>query len=231
MADKSNWKENGKENGRENGEHCEEEEEGSSSSCEEESEKIVMVIDAGIKHPLKRSWTMWFDSTLKKERSHAHSSWEENLKQLLTVSTIEDFWGLYNNIQLASRLSPGCNYHFFVKGIRPAWEDKANEKGGKWVVIFKRRSVDLDKKWLWTLLSCIGEHFPAPEQICGAVISIKQQAERIALWTSAASDVQNTTAIGKHLKTTVLETDQKVTFHAHEEALHHHTRHSSKFEV
>lgn len=47
-------------------------------------------------------------------------------------------------------MKSGCDYSIFKKGIRPMWEDKMNEKGGRWIVKFdsRPREVDIDKIWL-----------------------------------------------------------------------------------
>ena len=37
---------------------------------------------------------------------------------------VEDFWALYNHIELASRLAAGCDYSLFKEGIKPMWEDE-----------------------------------------------------------------------------------------------------------
>ena len=51
-----------------------------------------------IKHPLQNAWTLWF---FKNDKAR---TWEENQRPIITVTTIEDFWSLYNYIEVASRL-------------------------------------------------------------------------------------------------------------------------------
>jgi translation initiation factor 4E len=54
---------------------------------------------------------LWF---FKNDRAR---SWEENQRQIITFDSVEDFWGLYNHIELASKLQPGCDYSLFkVRG-------------------------------------------------------------------------------------------------------------------
>ena len=76
-----------------------------------------------IKHPLQNAWTLWF---FKNDKSR---SWEENQRPIITVTTVEDFWSLYNHIEVASRLPAGCDYSLFKEGIFPDWEDKRNAPG------------------------------------------------------------------------------------------------------
>ena len=107
-----------------------------------------------IKHPLQNAWTLWF---FKNDKSR---SWEENQRPIITVTTVEDFWSLYNHIEVASRLPAGCDYSLFKEGIFPDWEDARNAPGGRWMInVDKRqRSEFLDTYWLEILFFLIGEH-------------------------------------------------------------------------
>ena len=49
------------------------------------------------KHPLQNAWTLWF---FKNDKSR---SWEENQRPIITVTTVEDFWSLYNHIEVQSQ--------------------------------------------------------------------------------------------------------------------------------
>ena len=60
-----------------------------------------------VKHPLQNAWTLWF---FKNDKSR---TWEENQRPIITVTTVEDFWSLYNHIEVASRLPPGADYSLF----------------------------------------------------------------------------------------------------------------------
>ena len=68
---------------------------------------------------------------------------------------MEDFWGVYNNILSASQIPNSANFHLFVKGVKPMWEDAVNKEGGKWTFNQKRQPrgqefnpAILDDKWL-----------------------------------------------------------------------------------
>ncbi len=70
---------------------------------------------------MQNSWTLWF---FKNDRTR---SWEENQRPIITFSTVEDFWGLYNHIELASRLASGCDYSLFKVGQEE--EEEEEEEG------------------------------------------------------------------------------------------------------
>ncbi|GAA6033100.1 hypothetical protein JCM8097_002944 [Rhodosporidiobolus ruineniae] len=117
--------------------------------------------DFSLKHPLYSPWTMWFDSASKQDKA---KSWDDALSKVVSFQSVEDFWGLYNNIIPPSLLSANSNYYLFKEGIKPAWEDPANAQGGKWSVQLPRGKYteQIDAFWLYTMLAAIGETFETP---------------------------------------------------------------------
>ena len=107
-----------------------------------------------VKHPLQNAWTLWF---FKNDKSR---TWEENQRPIITVTTVEDFWSLYNHIEVASRLPAGADYSLFKEGIFPDWEDPRNQDGGRWMINLDRRHKQqfLDTCWLEIIFFLIGEH-------------------------------------------------------------------------
>ncbi|CAG2179566.1 unnamed protein product, partial [Oppiella nova] len=143
------------------------------------------------KHPLQNQWQLWYF------RPGARgSAWEDNLLDVTHFDTVEDFWALYNHIELASHLNAGSDYSIFKQGIRPMWEDDRNKAGGRWLFTFGKRGPgnreggrEIDKTWLEVLLCLIGEAFgDDSDQICGAVINIRGKMDKISVWTN---DYQN----------------------------------------
>ncbi|EDO49832.1 predicted protein [Nematostella vectensis] len=150
-----------------------------------------------MKHPLQNRWVLWF---FKNDKS---KSWAANLRNITSFDTVEDFWGIYNHIQQASRLQPGCDYSLFKDGIEPMWEDKRNKDGGRWLINTNKnqRQSDLDRFWLETLLCLIGEAFGEySEGVCGAVVQIRNKGDKIAVWTGNATDEEGTRRIGQVFK-------------------------------
>lgn len=47
-------------------------------------------LDLTVSHPLQNAWTFYFDNPLLNTNAQ---SWAENLKELVTVDTVESFWG------------------------------------------------------------------------------------------------------------------------------------------
>ena len=111
-----------------------------------------------------------------------------------------------------SKLVIGADFHCFKSGIEPKWEDRANKMGGSWKAVVPNKNKQLlDTYWLNTvrqthlslpvqapshrvhlffmqLLAMIGEQFEEYDEICGAVASVRQKQERMALWTKTADN-------------------------------------------
>ncbi|TFK30500.1 cap binding protein [Coprinopsis marcescibilis] len=194
-----------------------------------------------VKHPLLSAWTLWFDSPSTKGRNlpqtpisafpqtphpptpgaNAAQGWMEDIKRVISFDSVEEFWGLYNNIIPPSQLPQKANYYLFKDGIIPAWEDEANKSGGKWSIQLpkdKNRN-NVDKMWLHTMLAAIGETFdPSPTAnnaeslITGVIVSTRPQFYRLSIWTRYAPAGneedqklrERIESVGKHFKVQVL---------------------------
>ncbi|PFH54533.1 hypothetical protein AMATHDRAFT_169006 [Amanita thiersii Skay4041] len=197
-----------------------------------------------VKHPLYSPWTLWFDSPSTKGRNlpqtpvtalpHtpqtpsvvAAQGWMEDIKRVISFDSVEEFWGLYNNIVPPSQLPQKANYYLFKEGIIPAWEDEANKIGGKWSIQLpkEKNRGNVDKMWLYTMLAAIGETFdPSPPSIdngddplsqsliTGVIVSTRPQFYRLSIWTRLAptgngDDTlrERIESIGRHFKMSVL---------------------------
>lgn len=193
---------------------------------DDDSESKVMNIEnfSTHKHPLQHSWTMWYDSpntsSTKAAPSTGHA-WQQGIKKIVSFSSVEDFWCLFNNLMKPSNLPIKGNYHLFKEGVMPAWEDPANAQGGKWVVEFERRQSEiLNQVWLYTSLALIGEQFDDMDDITGCVISCRKARNRLGLWTKTAmsEDVQN--RIGSQFRK-IMEVPErmKVCYQPHSDSL------------
>ncbi len=146
---------------------------------------------------MQNSWTLWF---FKNDRTR---SWEENQRPIITFTTVEDFWGLYNHIELASRLASGCDYSLFKEGIKPMWEDDKNRRGGRWLINLdkKQRTSCLDNFWLEVMLCLIGEAFDDHSTVVnGAVVSVRNKGDKIGMWLGDSSKGDSIMTVGKRVK-------------------------------
>jgi len=183
-------------------------------------------------HLLQTEWTLWLYTNNKSK------SWDENLQKVISFNVVEDFWAVYNHIQLASKLNAGHDYALFRAGTRPAWEDEANKVGGRWVVSLPSkhyRKNDLDRLWLEVILLIIGEDFRKTDEsslVVGAVVSIRFKDDRIALWTADADRTADQKSIGQQLRQRLgLPSDIRITYEAHMDQTGPKSKRGPRFEV
>ncbi|KAK7702319.1 eukaryotic translation initiation factor 4E [Botryosphaeria dothidea] len=150
-----------------------------------DSEPVTVFHDPNnfnVKHPLMNAWTLWFT----KPPSGKGDNWNELLKEVISFDSVEEFWGIYNNITSTSQLALKSDYHLFKKGVRPEWEDPQNKHGGKWSFSFRdKKLIDIDSLWLHVMLAAIGETLEdeGDGEVMGVVVNVRKGFYRIGLWT------------------------------------------------
>jgi translation initiation factor 4E len=112
-----------------------------------EAAASVPLVPMGEPHPLNQPWVLWFEATTCSSSRITTSKWMSDLKEVAEINTVEDFWGVFNNVMEPSKLQKGSNYFLFKKGVKPCWEDPKCESGGRWVHQLKTKNR-LDAMWL-----------------------------------------------------------------------------------
>ena len=149
-------------------------------------------------HPLPHSWTFWYSAGNKR------LSWKQNQVKISAVSTVEDFWLVYNQVKLASSLPVGHTYSVFRGDILPDWEDEANRDGGRWMVSWDKieRQEKLDSRWLEILFMLMGEHMEnkLARLVTGAELCVRKKGDRIEVWVGDVSDMSGMVEVGRVVK-------------------------------
>ncbi|KDO18051.1 hypothetical protein SPRG_16575 [Saprolegnia parasitica CBS 223.65] len=143
-------------------------------------------------HALESAWSIW------ELRDSSKSNYGENLHRLCTFSSVEEFWGYWNNIPKPSQvLNDGVvkkkftdrsvqSFAVFKDGIRPEWEDSANMSGGEWQLSIKLQAGPLDELWDKLVLGMIGETIDPTNEVTGARVVHKNKKDshsyRFELW-------------------------------------------------
>lgn len=170
-----------------------------------------------MKHPLQNPWTLWF---FKNDKNR---NWEDNQRSIITFNTVEDFWALYNHIELASKLNAGCDYSLFKEGIKPMWEDDRNRRGGRWVINLSKsqRTTALDKIWLEVMLCLIGEAFDDHSKyVNGAVVSVRPKGDKIGMWLGDSNAGEAIITVGKKFKERLnIDPQTSLGFEAHQDTM------------
>jgi len=190
----------------------EDEEESSSSASHSTSEQIFPTSQAS----LKSSWSLWYD--LQPKRGLQLEDYRKLLQKVGTFNSISGFWDTWHQL-FESIPDQVCNFQVFKEGIEPIWEHERNINGGKWMITkgTTSRVEDNIKDWLSLVLSMIAGRLGFEDDICGAVLSIRNWGISITIWNKDSTNIEEINQISENLKT-ILGIDQ-VRYQPHQTSL------------
>ncbi|XP_061525284.1 eukaryotic translation initiation factor 4E family member 2 related sequence 1 isoform X2 [Phycodurus eques] len=83
--------------------------------------KMQTVSPAAGEHPLQYNYTFWY-SRRTPSRPASTQSYEQNIRRIGTVASVEQFWKFYSHLVRPGELSGHSDFHLFKEGIKPMWE-------------------------------------------------------------------------------------------------------------
>jgi len=152
-------------------------------------------------HPLQRKYCLWFMQRQQSGpgRTVAAEDYEKSIKPIGEFETVEGFWTVYNHIRRPNDIPSTTELHLFRAGVKPIWEDRANQHGGKLTVRLTKGLAS--RFWETILLAIIGEQFDTGDEITGAVLSLRAHEDVIAIWNRNADNQPVISRIRENLKT------------------------------
>ncbi|KJX99552.1 eukaryotic translation initiation factor 4E like protein [Zymoseptoria brevis] len=161
---------------------------------------------------LKNGWVIYYRPPTNK-----NSDYEKSIKPLCKVQSAQAFWTVYTHLKRPSDLPTVSDYHIFKEGIRPVWEDEENKRGGKWTMRLKKGVAD--RYWEELLLALVGDQFvEAGEEVCGAVVSVRQGEDVFSIWTK--NDGGRNIKIRETIKRVLnLPADTNLQWRSHDESI------------
>ncbi|KAK9452630.1 translation initiation factor eIF 4e-like domain-containing protein [Dipodascopsis uninucleata] len=187
----------------------------SNISSDSHSDSLVFTSMDG-PHTLHYSWTLWF---LHRSPGYKISNYEKATKEISSFSTVEDFWKLYSYLTRPSSLTSTSEYHLFKIGVRPIWEDPTNINGGKWIV--KLKKGEGSKAWETLLLAILGGEFGEvlSEEIVGAVISVRREADILSVWNKHGKDEEMNQKLKEAIERLLLLSEGTIEYKIHAESI------------
>ncbi|PKU38955.1 eukaryotic translation initiation factor 4e type 2 isoform x3 [Limosa lapponica baueri] len=167
------------------------------AASDDEQQIRRAVVPGPAEHPLQYNYTFWY-SRRTPGRPTSSQSYEQNIKQIGTFASVEQFWRFYSHMVRPGDLTGHSDFHLFKEGIKPMWEDDANKNGGKWIIRLRKGLAS--RCWENLILAMLGEQFMVGEEICGAVVSVRFQEDIISIWNKTASDQATTARIRDTLR-------------------------------
>ena len=121
-------------------------------------------------HPLQNEWILWYQPVND----------FTSLQKVVEVSTVEEFWSVFNNLRQLENMEDRTTLYFFKAGIKPAWEDKTNIGRLKGNLIKNR---DCKLVYQQILMHCIGESYKGMDEVNGVAICVrKNKSCRVDVW-------------------------------------------------
>lgn len=146
-------------------------------------------------HRIQNHYTFWYH---RRRGDKKNVDYNESTKIVESFGTIEQFWQIYDHIVRPNDFKVTTDYHLFKKGIKPTWEDAANNNGGKWMVRLKKGLAS--RYWEELVLAIIGEQFDVGHEICGAVVSVRNSEDIISVWNRNSDNKEATNKIRDQLR-------------------------------
>jgi translation initiation factor 4E len=162
----------------------------------------LLVARGASDHLLSRRWCLWFmqRSGAARGSNIGAEDYEKSIKPIAEFDSVEGFWQVYNHIRRANDIGGGSTeLHLFRAGVKPVWEDKANQYGGK--LLLRLTKGLASHYWEALLLAIIGEQFDQGDEVCGAVISLRANEDIISIWNRNADNQASISRLRENLKT------------------------------
>mmetsp|Transcript_20978 Transcript_20978/g.49148 ORF Transcript_20978/g.49148 Transcript_20978/m.49148 type:complete len:231 (+) Transcript_20978:46-738(+) len=170
--------------------------------------------------PLRHTWVVWQQLASPGKTV----PYEQSTKQIASVSSVEDFWPVFDRLPQPSDLltrrmtettqEDGSHVvdalMIFRDGVLPQWEDAANSEGGHLQFHFKASlgAAQLDEYWNNLVLGTLGNTLEPAEMITGLRLVDKvttgkggvPSMVRMEVWFGSASDVQAVAALQRNVE-------------------------------
>tara|TARA_Y100000741_G_scaffold346741_1_gene313389 strand:+ start:118 stop:678 length:561 start_codon:yes stop_codon:yes gene_type:complete len=120
----------------------------------------VQKIDIEKNYDTEHQWSLYAHYWTNERKNYTN-----DYEKIHTVSTVQDFWRMFNNIPNPSSFlnemvlingKQVVTFSFFKSNIKPEWEDEHNEKGSEWCYRDHNTNEELDTMWRDMCLYAIG---------------------------------------------------------------------------
>ena len=148
---------------------------------------------------LPNQWCLWVQDLNIKEKKN-ETNYHEQVKNILTVSTMGDFCKFFTSLRKPKDIPSGADVYFFKKGIKPLWEDPKNNSGGRFFLHIKKTFAT--KLWESLLFSVVSREIPETEYVNGIILKIHRLEVVFYIWTEEL-DLKNQEILKQWVKETV----------------------------
>jgi len=152
-------------------------------------------------HPLNTPWSVYYSSLVNKS---AQERYQENLKLVARIATLEEYAELYARVKRPSALEIDQGIFIARGDLIPSWE--ALPEGGCWCYRSRfswRRNprphpTHINRVWEQASLAVIGEQLREPTVVCISYLA-KEDCDVIRVWASDVSSTESCRRISAKL--------------------------------
>ncbi|GBG26995.1 Eukaryotic translation initiation factor 4E [Hondaea fermentalgiana] len=150
-------------------------------------------------HALQSKFCFWFMQRDANSRTaQAAEEYEKSIKPIAAFETVEGFFKVYNYLVKPSSITVSTEIHLFRNMIKPIWEARDNQRGGKVILRLVKGLTNLI--WEQLLIALVGDQFEVGDEITGIVLSIRAHEDVISIWNRTADDTHLVNRIRDGLK-------------------------------
>lgn len=124
--------------------------------------------------------------------SAGEGKYEDNIKKIAKISTVEEFWRVFSHLQPIQKIENKSAYHIFRGDSRAMREDEDNINGGSFLIRLTKTNQSLLALWEKVVLCFIGGQLP--KAIVGITISPRTKLFNLSIWhqhVETEEDIKN----------------------------------------
>jgi translation initiation factor 4E len=126
---------------------------------------------------LNSTWTVW------------HVRKDYTVVDLDSFSTVRGFWGRCDGLGGPHAWKTPCNLAVFRDGVRPLWEDPANDGGATATLcVARKRAAEWPALWTELMMCLVGETHDDADVVLGLLVGLRPGGIRANVWLRRASD-------------------------------------------
>jgi len=139
---------------------------------------------------LGTSYSLWFEEPKRLQRGLTKDEYMTSLRRFAAFETFGEFLKAWEGLQaltgehksLARQLvATFSSVHLFRSEVQPAWEDPANENGGKLTICFKDVNKAIET-FLRVGVSLMCSQLGAASDVCGVVLNFRGSTTTLQVW-------------------------------------------------
>ncbi len=149
------------------------------------------------------------------------------MHSISSFKTVGEFWAIFSHMKRVSDIPVGYDYHLFLEGVKPMWEDPVNKAGGKWLIRLKKGVLQI--LWERLVIAVIRGAFTPEDldgdEITGCVASVRNGEDVLSLWNKDCRNEKSRASLRMRLVEVLkIPKDSIMEYREHDASLAHSSK-------